>query len=273
MPRDLADVLHYFLPELERPVEPAPARPEPSAHAPGPEATGEGTLPLASIAIADTDLVRAGLLASLASEVGRLGGQSIVLTPATANVRSLFAIEDPRHGEPNAMRVEVLDVGSLHDLATAAIERATALRDAEDEDGVVLTRIPPAWLAGAEVPSELFEWLLLFSSPHERNLSDAYALATRALRDNPEAEIGVTIHGASGRREGEAAFGLLARSVEQQLGRTLANYGLLLDDLDVYRSLVAGQPIGRAHPDSPASAALREAAKLVFERARKTAFH
>ena len=61
----------------------------------------------------------------------------------------------------------------------------------------------------------------------------------------------------------------LARSVEQRLGLTLANYGLLVEDLDVYRAIVTGRALCRANPQSLAAQSLREAAKLVFERARK----
>ncbi len=266
MPRDLSDVLHYFMPELERPDDVATPPPEPSAHPPEATSEADALLPLASVPIADRDMLRAGLVASLAEEVGELGGRTILVTPDTANARGLFTGD-------TATEVEVAEVGSLHELASIAVERAEGLKQADAVDGVVIARIPPEWLDAAEMPGELLDWLLLFTSTHERNLCDAFALASRVLRENPEAEIGVAVHGAAGRREGEAAFGVLARSVEQRLGRSLVNYGLLLEDLDVYRSLAARQAIGRAHPDSPARAALREAAKLVFERARKTAFH
>ena len=60
-----------------------------------------------------------------------------------------------------------------------------------------------------------------------------------------------------------------AKVVEQRLGRTLASYGLLVEDLDLYRSLVSSAPLCRTGPRSLAAAGLRESAKLVFERARK----
>jgi len=44
----------------------------------------------------------------------------------------------------------------------------------------------------------------------------------------------------------------------------------LVEDLDVFRAIVAQQPIGRAHPNSLAARALRETAKLVYERAKKS---
>ena len=90
------------------------------------------------------------------------------------------------------------------------------------------------------------------------------------LEENPKASIGVTVYGADAHRDGEAAFARLARRVEQRLGSTLVSYGSLVEDLDVYRAIATGQAIGLAHPNSLAAKALREAAKLVYERAKKS---
>jgi MinD-like ATPase involved in chromosome partitioning or flagellar assembly len=49
------------------------------------------------------------------------------------------------------------------------------------------------------------------------------------------------------------------------------SYGLLVDDLHVYRAIVARRPIGLEHPQSPAARALRDVARLVLEDARKIA--
>ena len=207
-------------------------------------------------------------LAELETRVGQVPDPEVpVLTIADLGVLRDVAEEDGR------VVVTITPTYSGCPAMHHIEDRITEVLAAADVDGVVIARIPPAWLEGALLPSELFEWLLLFTSPHERNLSDAYALASRVLAENPEAEIGVAVHGAAGRTEGEAAFGLLARSVEQRMGRSLVSYGMLVDDLDVYRSLAARQALGCAHPDSPARAALHEAAKRVFERARKAAFH
>ncbi len=274
MPRDLADVLHYFMPELgsddkiEPTRQPVPPR-VPTGAAPS-ETPHRQPPPLATVPVGERDIVRASLVASLAEEISALGGDATILTPATPNADGLF----PRGlCESASARVESVRAQSLGELHSAAVDLAAALATRDADGGVILVRVPPGWLRGAEEASELLDWLLLFSSPDRRNLSDTYALAARIAQENPAAEIGVTIHGAAGRREAEAAFGLLARSVERRLGLTLANYGLLVEDLDIYRSLVAGRAVGRAHPESPASVALREAAKLVFERARKAELH
>ena len=272
MPRDLADVLHYFMPELVSEEDPphgsttaqCPPAPPPPVAAPAPQPTQR--FPLATIPVADSDLVRASLVASLAEEISGVGGDATILTPNTPNAHDLFPTG---LGESPGARVEQVDAESLGELHAQAAEFAVGLANEKTTGGVILVRVPPGWLRCADEVSELLDWLLLFSSPDQRNLSDTYALAAWILRENPAAEIGVTIHGASGRREAEDAFGLLARNIDQHFGRTLASYGLLLEDLDIYRSLVAGQTVGRAHPESPASVALRETAKLVFERARK----
>jgi hypothetical protein len=57
--------------------------------------------------------------------------------------------------------------------------------------------------------------------------------------------------------------------VEQRLGLSVASYGLIIEDLDVYRAILTGRALGQANPQSLAAGGVREAAKLVFERARK----
>lgn len=277
MPRDLADVLHYFMPELaaeeplgNRGAEPATRRTKP-AMLPMPRGHRRPVpLPMAAIPVGERDIVRASLIASLAEEIAALGGDTTILVPATPRARGLFPAG---LCEAPGARVEAVRAQSIGELNEAAADLAAALATTEHGGGVILVCVPPAWLRCVDEAADLLDWLLLFSSPNQRNLADTYALAARVLRENPSAEIGITIHGAAGRREAQDAFGLLARSVEQRLGRTLASYGLLVEDLDIYRSLVAGRAVGRAHPESPATLALREAAQLVFERARKAELH
>ena len=72
-------------------------------------------------------------------------------------------------------------------------------------------------------------------------------------------------------QEAEEAFAKLARTTQRSLGRDLQSYGLLVDDLDVYRAIVAQRPIGLAHPQSPAARALRDVAQMLLDDARKRA--
>ena len=72
-------------------------------------------------------------------------------------------------------------------------------------------------------------------------------------------------------RDAEQAFEKLTRASLRHLGHDLASYGLLVDDLDVYRAIVAQRPIGLSHPQSPAARALRDVAQMVLDGARKRA--
>jgi len=293
VPRDLADVLHYFMPELTadedqpealvRSTQNAPRiapkiapqhAPQNSLGAPRSETRAReqqtSALPLAALPVADHEIVRASLIGSLAVEIAALGGNATILTPATPNAEKLFPqrlCQSPR------TRVQVTQAEDLASLHSAAVELAEAERADESQGGVVLVRIPPKWLRGADHATELLDWLLLFTSTDQRNLANTYALAAMVLKENPTAEIGITVHGAKGRRDAEAAFGRLARSVEQRLGLSLASYGLLVEDLDIYRALVGGTTVGRTYPGSLSAQSLRAAAKLVFERACKANFN
>lgn len=295
MPRDLADVLHYFMPELTAEEDPPEAllrhghndgqnkgqnapHNVTSTHQSAPTTLEQqsSALPLAALPIADHEIVRASLMASLAVEIAALGGEVTILTPETPNAATLF----PQHlCESAGTRVQLTPAEDLASLHSAAIELAEAHGSDENPRGargVVLVRIPPMWLRGADhatEATELLEWLLLFTSPDPQNLANTYALAAMVLKENPSAEIGITVHGAKDRRDAEAAFGRLARNVEQQLGLNLVSYGLLVEDLDIYRALVGGTTVGRAYPGSLSAQSLRAAAKLVFERACKANYH
>lgn len=273
MPRDLADVLHYFMPELAPDDDPhigvahTRARALDELDPADAYERSSASLALAAVPIANHDIVRASLLTGLASEIIALGGDATILTPATSNADVLFAQsleESPR------LRIVTRPAGDLASLHCAAVDLAAARADDGAESGVVLVRIPPHWLRGAEQSPELLEWLLLFASPEQRNLSETYALAAAVLAENPKASVGITVYGAEGARDGAEAFALLAHSVEQRLGLTLTSYGTLVEDLDIYRAIVAGRALGRAHPNSLAAKALRETAKLVYERAKKS---
>lgn len=273
MPRDLADVLHYFMPELtgEDPVS-APAIP--ALNSAG-EATNERNsrvdelataLPIIAVPIAEQQIVCASLVSGMADHIAALGGDATILTPNTPNARVLFLRSSV---ESDGARVQTTRAESLSALYSAAVELSETRGGDSEAGGVVVVRVPPSWLRGAEDASDLLDWMLLFSATDARSLADTYALAAWALGENAKAEIGVTIYGAEGRREAESAFGALARSVEQRLGLSVASYGLLVEDLDVYRAIVTGRALGRSNPQSLAADGLREAAKLVFERARK----
>ena len=90
----------------------------------------------------------------------------------------------------------------------------------------------------------------------------------RWVHERPGVEVGVTIHGVNQIDEARRAFDDLARACEERLGLSLASYGLLVDDLDLYRAIAAGRPIGRENPNAPAARALTDVARLLYEDAR-----
>ena len=139
------------------------------------------------------------------------------------------------------------------------------------DGGLVLVRVPPAWLGGAEDGRALLRWVLLFATPEGGDLLKAYALAKRVLNASHEARVGITIHGARGVAEAERAFGQIAGAATRHVGRSLHSYGLLVDDLHVYRAIVARRPIGLEHPQSRAAQALRDVARILLDDSRKFA--
>ena len=102
-------------------------------------------------------------------------------------------------------------------------------------------------------------------------LSPNYALAKQVLVPDASARVGVAIHGASAIGDAKLAFEHLADVAQRHLGRGLESYGLLVDDLHVYRAIVSRRPIGIEHPQSRAARALRDVAQMILEDARTPA--
>jgi hypothetical protein len=171
-------------------------------------------------------------------------GADVILTPAS-NLAALYR--------------DALDV---------AVERAVDAKDG----GVVYVRVPPLWLRNPADGNSLLRWTLMFTSSDRRDLLETYGIAKLLCRPGSRAaRLGVTVHGARRIDEAAAAFERLAANTARHLGRDLTSYGLLVDDLHVYRAIVAQRPIGLAHPQSAAAKSLRDVAELVLEDARNTA--
>jgi len=273
LPRDLADVLHYFLPEVLPEAVPE-VRSEASLELlpePTRERRPEGPpLPILGIPIGDREIVPAALLWNLAVETARLGGTAIVLAPAADRGSPLWP--EPGDG-PLGAELHVCEARSLGELHRSAIElahrRASGPRRA---GGLVFVRIPSQWLEAARsFETQPFRWLLLLSSARSRDLRAAYGIAEVVLKSNPKLELGVTIHGVQSIEEARQAFDRLNERVERSVGPSLCSYGLLVDDLDVYRAIAAQKPIGLAHPQAPATRALMDVARLLYEDARSRA--
>ena len=268
MPRDLSDVLHYFLPEPESvgdEVRPVPihddVRDEIDTGLPA-------ALPLLALPVGDRDVVRAALAWNLAVEIARLGGRVSLVTRRTPDTALLWP--EPGQGPlgTEVVHTRADDVVALH---CAALDIAVARAAAAHDGGIVLVCLPPAWLRSSGPESSLLHWFLLFSTTDRRDLMETYSLAKTLLCSDHDARVGVTIHGARRISDAERAFDRLADVASRHLRRTPVSYGLLVDDLHVYRAIVARRPIGLEHPQSPAARALRDVAQLVLEDARKSA--
>jgi len=271
LPRDLGDVLHYFIPEVEPGEElgrEEPSRATPDAGQRRSRGRHPAALPLLGVPIGAHDVVRAAFAWNLSVEVARLGGRAILAAPDDDEHSPLWP--EPGVGPLGAELVPCKAAG-LGELHRAALDVAVSRAPEAEAGGVVLVRIPPLWLREPGEGSGLLRWVLLFSASERSDLLEAYGITKLMLRANPRAEVGVTLHGARRVPDAERAFERLARASLRHLGRDLVSYGLLVDDLDVYRAIVAQRPVGLSHPQSPAARALRDVAQMVLVAARKRA--
>jgi hypothetical protein len=265
LPRDLEDVLDYFLPSTQAGAPTRQARDEP-----GQALDGERppALPIVAIPIAEGDVVRAAFAWNLAVEIARLGASATLVAPRAEEAAAFW----PESGRGPVGAELVLspraDLGSLNRVALdVAVSRAA---DAS-EGGLVLARVLPEWIDHPPTGRALLRRVLLFATPEPRDLLRAYALAKSVFNAGPATQVGVTIHGARRLGDAERAFHQLASVATRHLGRSPVSYGLLLDDLHVYRAIVSRRPIGLEHPQSRAARALGDVARLLLEDSRKTA--
>jgi len=281
MPQTLADVLHYFIPE----TAPGAAADRPAAGRAGaapPAALAHGAAaqrptphpetppaPLVAIPLGPRDVVRASFVWNLGIELARLGASTAILAPSGDEGSALWP--EPGPG-PLGSELVLSRAESLGALARAARTLVTAReRETPHAPNVVLARIPPAWLERAEDGAALARRVLLFSSPDRRDLLETYALVKRVLALAPTAQIGVTIHGVRSIAEARAAFERLAHAAERHLLRSLVSYGLVADDLAVYRSIVARRAVSLSQPRSAAARSLGEVARLLLADLRQDA--
>ena len=241
MAREHADVLHYFLDD-------AP-----------PRAAAE-LAPVVAVPLAAGDVLRASFVWNLAVELARTGARPLVAVPSGARYADELLPDPPLGG---LLAPEVAHV-SAEDLAGFAGALRPLRRRAR---GLALALVPPAWL-GACAGSEILAWTLVFARPEDDQLDAATALAERAAAAAPSARLGVTLHGVGSVDEARDAFERLAGLARPALRARLWSYGVLLDDLDVYRGLVQRTAVGLARPQSRAARALADVARLLLDDAR-----
>ena len=261
MPRDLGDVIHHFLPQDGNDTDP-------NSVARGPRTERPAALPIVSLPIGDRDVVRAAYAWNLAVEVARHGASATLLAPASAEPSPLWP--EPGRG-PVGAEVVLTDVKDFGELNRAALDVAVGRAADSSDGGVVLVSVPPAWFENADEGRALMRWVLFFAAAEARDLREIYSLAKRIILTNPEVRVGVTVHGVRRVGEAEGAFEKLSGAAQRHLGYPLTSYGLLVDDLHVYRAIVSRRPIGLEHPQSRAARALRDVARLLLEDARMLA--
>lgn len=266
MPRDLGDVLHYYLPT---PKESGADRGDPSGIGAGAaEPERPAALPIVAIPIDERDLVRAAFAWNLTVEMARLGASASLLAPLAKRPNATW----PEEGSgPVGAEVVLPPVDGLGALTRAALDVAVTRAADSRDGGIVVVCVPPRWLREPREGRALLRWVLLLATTETRDLLETYALAKQILVSDGETRVGITIHGARRVADAEHAFNHVANVTTRHLGRTPVSYGLLVDDLHVYRAIVARRPIGLEHPQSRAARALRDVARLVLDDAGRNA--
>lgn len=233
MARELADVLHHFLGETA------------SADRLGPATLALLSEPDDAFAVAAAwnlanELARQGFAVGW---VTSLADEELLPADATPGLTRLLA--------PNA---------DLPGLARAAAEAGAKLAAARTP-GLVLVRVPPAWIAPSSAADRLLAWTLQLVAPGGETL--ARCIARRVFSACPSARIGVTFHDVRSVTEAGHAFDALARGVLLEGDARLASYGVLLDDAELYRSLLARRPLALLRPGSRAQRAAADVAALL----------
>ena len=235
MARELADVLHHFLGDA----------------LPG------ARLDSASLALLaePDDALAVGVVWNLAHELARLG----------MNVAWVSSLTDeellPQGTTPNLMRL-LSPAKELRDLLLAAAE-ASAKLAAAHAPGLVLLRVPPAWIEPGAAAQRLLGWTLQLVGPDSLARERALRLAERVRHSQPAARLGVALHDVRSVHEARHAFAALDRTFALRCEASLTSYGLLLDDAAVYRSLLARRPLAQLQPETRAASALADMARLL----------
>ena len=197
MPRDLADVLHYFLPELEESTpspENASELPAPSANPSGPptdfqrrRGSHSSALPILGLPIGTQDVVRAALAWNLAIETARLGAATVLVAPESDRGSPLWP--EPGIG-PLGCELVFCPAKDITSLYEAAAEIALRRAGSAKRGGVVFLRIPPEWIGRDAAPQSLVRWFLFLSAARHEDLRDTLAFARKMVSQHPDAEIG-----------------------------------------------------------------------------------
>ena len=264
MPRDLGDVIHYFIAEA--------GAPGPGTAAPRRETRRTTPNPghVVGLPILEGDVFRAAFAWNLSVELARAGATAHLVAPREEGGNAAW----PAAGTgPLGAGLELSKSTDGASLAQRAATADAVAADAADgrparRDRCTLACIPESELESAcASPAAPQQWLLL-CSPSASSLRHTRDLALRL--GSGGARIGATIHGVRSMMEAQEAFDALDAATSAALAHPIQSYGLIADDLHLYRAIVASRPIGLAHPQSPAARALADVANLLLGDLRET---
>lgn len=262
MGRNLGDVLHYFIPEVDAgPPEVDLPGPDADGRRPSTRRPGPPDLGVIAVPLGHRDVLRATFVWNLAVE---MTGQGAPTTVVASSRMTPPVWPEAGRSALGAELVPVLADG-LGDLSRAALDVAVTRSADEDQSAPVLVCVPPAWLRKAADGAAILRRVLLFSSPDPTELIETYALVKHLWSGAHDSVLGVTIYGVERVETAARAFERIAGTAERHLGCTLSSYGLLVDELQIYRAIVERRPIGVAHPQSRAARSLRDVARLLLD--------
>jgi predicted flap endonuclease-1-like 5' DNA nuclease len=184
VPRNLGDVADYFLP---RAGGAPPARRARASDGPSrPVLDRPAALPIVALPVGERDVVRAAFAWNLAVEVSRLGACASLLAPTDPEAAPLWPESGPG---PLGTEVVMTQASDLPALGRAALDLAVSRAAESEAGGLVLVRVPPAWLADGSDARALLRWVLLFSADEPREMLETYALAKAVLASHKAARI------------------------------------------------------------------------------------
>ncbi|MGI9432050.1 MAG: MinD/ParA family ATP-binding protein [Myxococcota bacterium] len=264
MARELSDVLDYFLPGRDETPAARVDAARPEAPVRATESGFRGLLPLA-VPVTERDVVHVAFVWNLAIEIARAARRAVLLVPDDPALQPLRECLPTPTSIAAGVGPEFVFSGA-DDLGALARDARELGRSPHGRGPALApTLVPTRWIRPDPDGASLLRHPILFATPEASSLHATQSLLERIFEAAPGAEPGVTIHGVHSIQEAEHTFDRISLRCETSLGRPLRSYGLLLDDLQVYRAAVERRPVTATKPNSLASRALTDVARLLIE--------
>jgi hypothetical protein len=119
-----------------------------------------------------------------------------------------------------------------------------------------------------QIFSETLEVLVLASSDAE-GLKSCYRFMKSIFGWNPRVRFGILLCHTEASNDPESRFSLLADAVTKFLGKKVKGYGCLLNDRQIYLSLIQGRPLCRRPEKDSNSQLFHEMAKMISGKTSK----